>query len=405
MAPQDPHRDGPLADYRRKRDFARTPEPHGAHPPEESGGTGRFVVQIHDATRMHFDFRLEVDGVLKSWAVPRGPARDPADKRLAVPTEDHPLDYRDFEGVIAHGEYGGGTVIVWDQGTYRGMGDVPFAEALAAGHASFWMDGAKLHGGYALTRTGDTWLLVKRKDEYAAKADAPDPWRARSVLTGRTLRQVAADREAVRVLLREAGTTYAEDAGIHLADKPAPLWRLLVLTNLLAARIKAPIAVAAARELFAAGAKTPDGMAELTWQQRVDALGRGHYRRYDEGTATRLGDCADLVRERYGGDLRRLAEASGHDRGHLVELLCEFPGMGPTAADIFCREVQAVWLWLRPALDRKALDAAHELGLPDRADHLAALVPGDELAAFAAGLVRVGTDRHLADDVRAAAHV
>ncbi|UGQ13018.1 endonuclease [Yinghuangia sp. ASG 101] len=210
------------------------------------------------------------------------------------------------------------------------------------------------------------------------------------------------DQDTVRTLLRTAGTTYAEDAGIRLADKPAPLWRLLVLTNLLAARIKASIAVAAARELFDAGGGTPDGMAELTWQQRVDALGRGHYKRYDEGTATRLGDCADLIRDRYGGDLRRLAEASGHDHGHLVELLCEFPGMGPTAADIFCREAQAVWPWLRPALDRKALDAARELGLPTRADQLARLVRDDELAAFAAGLVRVGTDRHLADDIRAA---
>lgn len=211
------------------------------------------------------------------------------------------------------------------------------------------------------------------------------------------------DRETVRALLREAGTTYAEDAGIRLTNKPAPLWRLLVLTNLLAARIKSPIAVAAARELFDAGGKTPDGMAELTWQQRVDALGRGHYKRYDEGTATRLGDCADLVRDRYGGDLRRLAEESGHDRGHLTELLCEFPGIGPTAADIFCREAQAVWPWLRPALDRKALDAAHELGLPGRADKLAGLVADDELAALAAGLVRAGTDRQLAGDIRAAA--
>lgn len=209
-------------------------------------------------------------------------------------------------------------------------------------------------------------------------------------------------KETVRALLREAGTTYAEDAGIRLADKPAPLWRLLVLGNLLAARIKASIAVAAARELFDAGGSTPDGMAELTWQQRVDALGRGHYKRYDEGTATRLGACADLVRERYGGDLRRLAEESGHDREHLTELLCEFPGIGPTAADIFCREVQAVWPWLRPVLDRKALDAARELGLPADPDKLAKLVPEDELAAFAAGLVRVGLDRHLADEVRSA---
>ncbi|WP_436789355.1 DNA polymerase ligase N-terminal domain-containing protein [Yinghuangia sp. YIM S10712] len=218
MASKDSHRttgprhrsaqdhDGPLADYRRKRDFDKTAEPEGAHAPAEPGEAARFVVQIHDASRMHFDFRLEVDGVLKSWAVPKGPSHDPTEKRLAVPTEDHPLDYHDFEGIIAQGEYGGGTVIVWDQGTYRSLAtdrrgnEVPFAEALAAGHASFWMDGAKLHGGYALTRTrggafgdNETWLLVKRKDRHADKTDAPDPWRARSVLTGRTLRQVAAE--------------------------------------------------------------------------------------------------------------------------------------------------------------------------------------------------------------------
>ncbi len=198
----------PLVDYRRKRDFAKTPEPSGTHTPGASGDTGGFVVQIHDARRMHFDFRLEVDGVLKSWAVPKGPTHDPTEKRLAVPTEDHPLDYRDFEGVIAPGEYGGGTVIVWDQGTYRSLATdrrgnpVPFADALAAGHASFWMDGSKLHGGYALTRTrggapgeSETWLLVKRKDRYAGTTDAPDPRRARSVLTGRTLRQVATESD------------------------------------------------------------------------------------------------------------------------------------------------------------------------------------------------------------------
>ncbi|NUU23892.1 MAG: 3'-phosphoesterase [Streptomycetaceae bacterium] len=197
-----------MAAYRRKRDFAKTREPRGGEG-REDGGEGaeaRFVVQIHDASRMHFDFRLEVDGVLKSWAVPKGPSHDPEQKRLAVPTEDHPMEYRDFEGVIEPGEYGGGTVIVWDQGTYRSLAtdrrgrEIPFAEALESGHASFWLDGSKLHGGYALTRTRGTrpgedemWLLVKRKDAHAARGDAPDPRRAKSVLTGRTLRQVAAD--------------------------------------------------------------------------------------------------------------------------------------------------------------------------------------------------------------------
>ncbi|MGW0663963.1 DNA polymerase ligase N-terminal domain-containing protein [Streptodolium elevatio] len=194
-----------LKEYRRKRDFAKTTEPQGGHEPGEPGEAPEFVVQIHDATRMHFDFRLEVDGVLKSWAVPKGPSHDPAVKRLAVPTEDHPMDYRDFEGVIAKGEYGGGTVIVWDQGTYRSMAtdkrgnEIPFDEAIERGHASFWMDGGKLHGGFALTRTRggpgeqEAWILVKRKDQHAKGGDGTDPRRAKSVLTGRTLRQVADD--------------------------------------------------------------------------------------------------------------------------------------------------------------------------------------------------------------------
>ncbi|MGW8764931.1 DNA polymerase ligase N-terminal domain-containing protein [Streptomyces sp. NPDC055815] len=193
-----------LATYRRRRDFSRTTEPKG-------GGRGRtgdrpcFVVQIHDATAMHFDFRLEVDGVLKSWAVPKGPSTDPHDRRLAMPTEDHPLEYRDFEGVIAAGEYGAGTVIVWDEGTYRDLstdrhGDaLPLGEALERGHASFWLDGRKLHGGYSLTRirTGDdgdreAWLLVKHDDERAAPDGTPDPRRARSARSGHTLGQTAA---------------------------------------------------------------------------------------------------------------------------------------------------------------------------------------------------------------------
>ncbi|MDY0812693.1 DNA polymerase ligase N-terminal domain-containing protein [Kitasatospora purpeofusca] len=192
-----------LAEYRRKRDFGKTREPSG----QGGAGAGRepgFVVQIHDAGTMHFDFRLEVDGVLKSWSVPKGPSGDPHDKRLAVPTEDHPLEYRDFEGTIAEGEYGAGTVIVWDEGGYenrstdkRGHG-IPFAEALADGHASFRLNGHKLRGDWALTRfrQGDgereSWLLVRHAP--AARASGPrDPRRARSALSGRTLKQVAAE--------------------------------------------------------------------------------------------------------------------------------------------------------------------------------------------------------------------
>ncbi|MEE1793429.1 DNA polymerase ligase N-terminal domain-containing protein [Streptomyces sp. BE308] len=175
----------------------------------------RFVVQIHDARRMHFDFRLEVDGVLKSWAVPRGPSGNPSDRRLAVPTEDHPLEYREFEGVIPQGESGSGTVIVWDQGTYRPLSHdrqgaaVPFDESLALGHATFWLYGAKLHGEFALTRfrVGDeedgvgqeAWLLIKANDRLAVRdgPGSPDPYHARSARTGRTLHQVAAAARGV----------------------------------------------------------------------------------------------------------------------------------------------------------------------------------------------------------------
>ncbi|MGW2374298.1 MULTISPECIES: DNA polymerase ligase N-terminal domain-containing protein [Kitasatospora] len=188
--------------YHRRRDFTRTAEPRG----EDDGPPGeqpRFVVQIHDASTLHFDFRLEADGVLKSWAVPKGPSTDPHDKRLAAPTEDHPLEYRTFEGVIPEGEYGAGTVIVWDEGTFRNLTTdrdghpVPFTEALDHGHASFRLDGHKLHGGYALTRirTGgnrEAWLLVKEADARASAHGTPDPYRARSARTGHTLRQVAA---------------------------------------------------------------------------------------------------------------------------------------------------------------------------------------------------------------------
>lgn len=193
-----------LADYHRRRDFSKTAEPKGEHR-ERDGDRPSFVVQIHDATALHFDFRLEVDGVLKSWAVPKGPSGDPRDKRLAMPTEDHPLEYREFEGVVAEGGYGAGTVIVWDEGTYRNLSTekggqgIPFAEALGRGHASFRLDGRKLHGSYSLTRirTGhggerEAWLLVKHAGRRASAHGTPDPRRARSARTGHTLKQVAA---------------------------------------------------------------------------------------------------------------------------------------------------------------------------------------------------------------------
>ncbi|RKN35868.1 DNA polymerase ligase N-terminal domain-containing protein [Streptomyces hoynatensis] len=189
-----------LAEYRRRRDFERTAEP-GPGPGRE-GGEPVFVVQIHDATRLHFDFRLEADGVLKSWAIPKGPSGNPQDRRLAMPTEDHPYEYRDFEGVIAPGEYGAGPVIIWDEGTWHQDRGTSAAEALRRGHLSFTLGGHKLHGGWALTRfregaEREAWLLTKRDDRHATHGNGtPDPTRARSVRTGRTLRQVAAQAPA-----------------------------------------------------------------------------------------------------------------------------------------------------------------------------------------------------------------
>ncbi|MEU2288397.1 DNA polymerase ligase N-terminal domain-containing protein [Streptomyces sp. NPDC013178] len=186
-----------LRDYRGKRDFRRTGEPSGARAAGDE--EPRFVVQIHDARTMHFDFRLQVGDVLKSWSIPKGPSARPKDKRLAVPTEDHPLEYEEFEGVIPKGEYGGGTVIVWDRGTYEPLSHdekgraVGFEESLRRGHASFRLHGSKLRGMYALTRFRgeDAWLLVKAGG--GRGRGTPDPRRARSVRTGRTLAQVAAE--------------------------------------------------------------------------------------------------------------------------------------------------------------------------------------------------------------------
>lgn len=206
-------------------------------------------------------------------------------------------------------------------------------------------------------------------------------------------------RDKIRRLLKEAGPTYAAEAGIKLADKPAPLYRLLVLSVLLSTRIKADIAVDAARELKAAGMGTASAMTAATWQDRVDALGRAHYKRYDEQTATALGEGAQVLLDSCGGDLRRLREAANGEFRTLAERLRKVPRLGPVGADIFAREVQLVWPEFRPHLDRKALRGAEKLGLPNQPGRLAKLVGGDELAPLAAALVRVSLERDLADRV------
>ncbi|GAB3477771.1 DNA polymerase ligase N-terminal domain-containing protein [Nocardiopsis coralliicola] len=207
-----------LAEYRRRRDFGRTGEPDGsrAGTGDGSGGAPVFVVQHHIARGDHFDLRLQVGDVLKSWAVPKGPSTDPRVKRLALPTEDHPLDYADFEGTIAAGEYGGGTVQVWDRGTYTNATEkhgqaFTMEEGLEHGHLVVVLDGEKLIGGYALSRfrtreDGEAWLLVKERDAGADARRNPVSTENRSVETGRTLRQIArADGRTLHGRAKESG--------------------------------------------------------------------------------------------------------------------------------------------------------------------------------------------------------
>ncbi|MEU4641839.1 hypothetical protein [Micromonospora sp. NPDC023814] len=211
------------------------------------------------------------------------------------------------------------------------------------------------------------------------------------------------DRRMAKVLLDRRGTTYAEEAGIRLADRPAPLYQLLVLATLLSTRIRACVAVSAARELFAAGYRTPQAMEAASWQDRVDALGRGHYRRYDERTSTMLGTGARLCLDRWRGDLRRLHREADGEPPALRRLLTEFPGIGPTGADIFLREAQVVWPDLRPYADRRALSGAERLGLPRSPDKLAGLVGPADFGRLASALVRVSLGEESAGEVARAA--
>jgi DNA ligase D-like protein (predicted 3'-phosphoesterase) len=187
-----------LRSYRAKRDFKRTPEPSGRR--KRASREPRFVVQEHQARALHWDFRLEAGGVLASWAVPKGPSLNPADKRMAMRTEDHPIEYAEFEGIIPEGEYGAGQVIVWDQGTYRNLTErrgkeVPIEKAISGGHVTVWLDGEKLSGAFALTRLAkgkrERWLLVKKADEKADRRRNVVKSKPRSVISGRTVAQLA----------------------------------------------------------------------------------------------------------------------------------------------------------------------------------------------------------------------
>ncbi|RST06856.1 endonuclease [Streptomyces sp. WAC07149] len=205
--------------------------------------------------------------------------------------------------------------------------------------------------------------------------------------------------KTARTLMDAYGLTHAEEAGIQLRNTPAPLYQLLTLCVLFSVPIKADIAVAAARELFGAGMRTPRAMADSSWQDRVDALGRAHYRRYDESTATALGDGAELVLNRYRGDLRRLRDAAKGKPDRIRELLREFPRIGPVGAEIFCREAQGSWPELRPAFDERARATAAELGLPSSPAGLARLVDAESLPRLAAALVRVALSKNAVDEL------
>ena len=197
-----------LSLYKKKRSFDETPEP-GAKLRSTKRGALKFVVQKHAASHLHYDFRLEMEGVLKSWAIPKGPSLNPEDKRLAMAVEDHPYDYKDFEGIIPEGNYGAGTVIVWDEGTYEALDheDEPVKQQekillseLYKGDLKIVLHGKKLKGAFALVhmkgRGENSWLLIKKKDDHASTKDITKD--DKSAKSGRRLEEIAADKKAKR---------------------------------------------------------------------------------------------------------------------------------------------------------------------------------------------------------------
>ena len=219
-----------LREYQRKRDFKNTPEPAGRVPEAPREKERSYLIQKHAASRLHYDFRLELEGVLKSWAVPKGPSLDPADKRLAMHVEDHPLEYGEFEGVIPKGQYGGGTVMLWDRGTWEPIGDPH--KSYRAGSLKFTLKGEKLHGGWALVKIGGrrkdgddrSWLLIKERDREARpKTESIVASKPNSVATGRTIDEIAAAEDRVWHSNRDGGDDAKPEPAEVSGARRAPL--------------------------------------------------------------------------------------------------------------------------------------------------------------------------------------
>ena len=222
-----------LAEYQRKRDFSKTAEPSGGTATPASRGRLRFVIQKHAATRLHFDLRLELDGVMKSWAVPKGPSLDPGERRLAMQVEDHPIEYNTFEGVIPKGEYGGGTVMLWDRGTYEpnyddGRNDVDaLRDGLRKGRLKVRFDGKRMHGGWTLVRMQGrdenpdkpAWLFIKERDDTADPSHDLVAEEVTSIATHRTMEQIASGRS--RRWTRASGAEPAPSRSSNARKKPA----------------------------------------------------------------------------------------------------------------------------------------------------------------------------------------
>jgi bifunctional non-homologous end joining protein LigD len=202
---QNPPAMKPLTEYKRKRDFSKTAEPAGGAVRGARKKALRFVIQKHAASHLHFDFRLELDGVMKSWAVPKGPSYDPSVKRLAMEVEDHPIEYNKFEGTIPKGEYGGGTVMLWDRGTYEaedGGGVESIRDGYERGDLKIRMNGERMQGGWVLVRmrrpgARAQWLLIKHRDEFASAELDVVGMAITSVTTGRTMDEIASGKRRV----------------------------------------------------------------------------------------------------------------------------------------------------------------------------------------------------------------